>query len=64
MISLVCVKLKEYEQFKEKITGIFTDDDDEMIDKVHKQIEIIHKQLEIFSFYRRHQCYTRNLKIA
>jgi tetratricopeptide (TPR) repeat protein len=61
-VFVTCNKIEEYDQFNEKITGIFTDDD-EMMGVIGQQIEIIHKQLEVFSFYRLNQRYIRNLKI-
>ncbi|CAF1371955.1 unnamed protein product [Adineta steineri] len=53
-------KINKYNQFKEKITGIFNNTN-EMINAIRKHIKIIQEQLKTFSFYRRHQRYIRNL---
>ena len=59
-IFIFSAKLNKYDQFKEKIAGIFNDNND-MIVAIRKHIETIYKQLQALSFYRHYQRYIRNL---
>ncbi|CAM4796161.1 unnamed protein product [Rotaria magnacalcarata] len=59
-IFIFSTKTNKYDQFNEKITGIFSNDDD-MISAIRKHMKLIQDQLLSFSFYRSHQRYVRNL---
>lgn len=62
-IFIFSSKADRYSWPKDRITGIFAKEED-MISALNIQIRIVQEQLQVFSFYRRHQRYVRNLAEA